>query len=114
VYKRIRSRPDFAVVNHDTGKMMLVEIKYRQTYSESDMQKIADKITECWDVGYIFLVTPKGFYIRNIKSLSSRGSKPGYMDPLPTSETKGIRLWAPREVQEAVLVKINSEIKNLE
>lgn len=64
--KAVRSAPDFAVINNETKKVHLIEVKYRKTVRKSDILQIANRMSEAWNPSYIFLASKTGFYFDSI------------------------------------------------
>jgi hypothetical protein len=67
--KAVRSAPDFAVINNDTKKVHLIEVKYRKVVRQSDILKIAQRMSEAWNPSFIFLASKTGFYFDSIENI---------------------------------------------
>jgi hypothetical protein len=67
--KAIRRAPDFAIINNETKKVHLIEVKYRRTKRNFDILKIAQQMGEAWNPSFIFLATKKGFYFDSIEDV---------------------------------------------
>jgi len=65
----IRTAPDFAVINNDTKKVHLIEVKYLSTFSKSTVLRYAKKMSASWNPSYIFLATKGGFYFDEISDV---------------------------------------------
>jgi hypothetical protein len=67
--KVIRRAPDFAIINNETKKVHLIEVKYRSSRKNYDILNIALQMSEAWNPSYIFLATKEGFYFDSIKDV---------------------------------------------
>lgn len=67
--KAVRSAPDFAVINNETKKVHLIEVKYRKTIRSSDILDIAKRMSNAWNPSYIFLASKTGFYFDSIHNI---------------------------------------------
>ncbi len=65
----IRTAPDFAVINNETKKVRLIEVKYQSSFRKSNMLTMAKKMSKSWNPSYIFLATKKGFYFDSIAEI---------------------------------------------
>jgi len=65
----IRTAPDFAVINNDTKKVHLIEVKFLSVFSKSTVLKYAKKMSASWNPSYIFLATKNGFYFDEISEI---------------------------------------------
>ena len=100
----VRRAPDFAIINHDTGKVHLIEVKYRSSPSEADNLRIAKRMAESWNPSYLFLATPEGFFFNSVEKILEQG---GCMDSL---NHKNIT----PELQENYLAMLNEFIVHSE
>ena len=58
----IRRAPDFAVINHETNKVHLIEVKYMTNKTSAKVKQAASRMIKSWDPSYLFIATPKGFF----------------------------------------------------
>jgi len=71
----IRTAPDFAVINNETKKVHLIEVKYLSRFNEEWVLGYAEKMSTSWNPSYIFLATKKGFYFDEISEIiKNKGS----------------------------------------
>jgi len=75
----VRRAPDFAIINHETNKVHLIEVKYRSRLSALEVKRTAGKMKESWNPSYLFIATPKGFYFDSVEAVIE---KEGKIDPL--------------------------------
>jgi hypothetical protein len=75
VLDNIRHAPDFIIITQNRSQVYLVEVKYRRTISPRDIKAIAGQVREHWDVAWLFLATPKGFYFDAINRIITSGGK---------------------------------------
>tara|TARA_B100001765_G_C19440871_1_gene309971 strand:+ start:300 stop:773 length:474 start_codon:yes stop_codon:yes gene_type:complete len=73
--KAVRSAPDFAVINNETKKVHLIEVKYRKIVRTTDILKIAERMSEAWNPSYIFLASKTGFYFDSIQNIIKHKGK---------------------------------------
>jgi hypothetical protein len=67
--KAVRTAPDFGVINNETKKVHLIDVKYRKTFRYDDVLKIAIRMSEAWNPSYIFLASKTGFYFDSITNI---------------------------------------------
>jgi hypothetical protein len=65
----LRTAPDFAVIDRNTREVRLIEVKYRNTLSKSDVLKVAKRMHESWNPSYLFVATLDGFYFDEINKI---------------------------------------------
>jgi hypothetical protein len=93
VLDNIRHAPDFIIITQDRSQIYLVEVKYRSIAKPQDIKAVAEKVRERWDVAWLFLATPQGFYFDAInRVITSNGNIP----PLSAS-------WIDAETQKHFL-----------
>ncbi|RMD58780.1 hypothetical protein D6821_02755 [Candidatus Parcubacteria bacterium] len=78
----VKGAPDFALIGPGGRGVFLVEVKYRSTYSKSEIKKIAQRQLKNWSPSFLFIATPQGFYLSSCSEIVSRG---GEIAPLPTN-----------------------------
>jgi hypothetical protein len=93
----LRTAPDFAVINKDTNKVHLIEVKYRNLKKKSDTLAIAKRMTKSWNPSYLFLATPAGFYFDEAAEIVK---KKGEISPLKHKQI-------PEDLQKAYLKILN-------
>jgi len=87
----LRTSPDYVVINHDTRKVHLIEIKYRKNIKKSDLKKLAKRMLDSWDPSYLFLATPEGFYFNSAEIIVKQDgemNKLKHKDILPNLQEK--------------------------
>ncbi|EKD23753.1 MAG: hypothetical protein ACD_81C00186G0007 [uncultured bacterium] len=67
--KVLRTAPDFAVIDHSTRAVLLIEVKYLREMNPTFMLQHAERMRESWNPSYIFLATGDGFYFDDIKTI---------------------------------------------
>lgn len=67
--KAVRSAPDFAIINNETKKVHLIEVKYRKNIRQADIFKIAKRMSQAWNPSFIFLASKTGFYFDSIEEI---------------------------------------------
>lgn len=75
VLDNIRHAPDFIVITQNRSQVYLVEVKYRKSTTSHEIKTIADQIREHWDIAWIFLATPEGFFFDSINRVIASGGK---------------------------------------
>jgi hypothetical protein len=75
----IRRAPDFAVINHETNKVHLIEVKYMKNKTDQKVLKAADRMLKSWDPSYLFVATPEGFFFDPADKILEKN---GAIDPL--------------------------------
>lgn len=65
----IRAAPDYAVINHESKEVHLIEVKYRTHKVDSNILKIAEHMLESWKTAHLFLATPDGFYSDDVAEI---------------------------------------------
>ncbi|MCK5320523.1 hypothetical protein KAJ61_03990 [Candidatus Parcubacteria bacterium] len=70
----LRTAPDFAVINQETKKVKLIEVKYMRSINLEYILKYAKRMSESWNPSYLFIASLDGFYFDEInKIISNRG-----------------------------------------
>lgn len=65
----LRTAPDFAVINHVTREVRLIEVKYMRSINESFVLKDAERMHKSWNPSYLFIATLDGFFFDEIKKI---------------------------------------------
>jgi hypothetical protein len=71
----IRRAPDFAVIDNKTHEVHLIEVKYRNHYSDEANLKVSQRMLESWKPSYLFMATPEGFYFDKVIDIVDRGGR---------------------------------------
>ena len=93
VLDNIRHAPDFIIITQNHSQVYLVEVKYRHSILEQDIKTVAEQIRQHWDVAWLFLATPQGFFFDPINRVITSGGK---ISPLQSS-------WIDDETQKRYL-----------
>jgi len=86
----IRRAPDFAVINHETNKVHLIEVKYMANRTDKKVLNAAGRMFKSWNPSYLFIATPDGFFFDPANKIIE---KKGAIDPLG-------RTILPQELQD--------------
>ncbi len=81
----IRRAPDFAIVDHTSHEVRLVEVKYLANPTEKQVLADATRMRASWKSAYLFLATPEGFYFDKASDIVSQN---GRISPLLESAVK--------------------------
>lgn len=100
IVENIRTAPDFALVSHSKEEVFLIEVKYRTEIDIEELVEIAKKIREKWSIVFIFVCSPKGFYIDNARRIIENKKL------TPMTEQ-----WISKELQEKYLNLLRDFIK---
>lgn len=65
----IRRAPDFAVIDHDTHEVRLIEVKYLMHPKSEIILTDAKRMYESWKPSYLFLATPQGFFMDKVSTI---------------------------------------------
>ncbi len=65
----LRTAPDFAVINHATREVRLIEVKYMHTLSKTYALKDAERMHKSWNPSYLFIATRQGFFFDEITKI---------------------------------------------
>lgn len=65
----IRTAPDYAVINHETKEVHLIEVKYRAKLSSSDVLSLAKRMLSSWKTAHLFIATPEGFFTDEVQKI---------------------------------------------
>ena len=93
VLENLRHAPDFIIITQDRSQVYLIEVKYRHSTSPQEIKTIAEQVREHWNVAWLFLATPEGFFFDAINRVIASGGK---IPPLATS-------WIDAEAQKHYL-----------
>ncbi len=83
IMQTLRSSPDFAVINHQTKKVHLIEVKYLRQMSPKYMMEYAERMAKSWNPSYLFVATADGFYFDEISEIITNKGK---ISPLKHSQ----------------------------
>ncbi len=93
VLDNIRHAPDFIIITQDRSQVYLVEVKYRHSSTSEEIINIAKQVREHWNVAWLFLATPEGFFFDAINRIITSN---GNISPLLSS-------WIDTEKQKHYL-----------
>ena len=79
----LRTAPDFAVINHKTREVRLVEVKYMQSLRQEYVLKFAERMHTSWNPSDLFVATLDGFYFDEINEIIKNK---GAISPLQHSQ----------------------------
>lgn len=65
----LRTSPDFAVINHKTREVHLIEVKYLHTLDVGYVLRYARRMSESWNPSYLFVASKEGFYFDEVKKI---------------------------------------------
>jgi hypothetical protein len=68
----LRTAPDFAVINHTTKQVRLIEVKYRSHLDYAEILAIAKRMHESWNPSYLFIASKDGFYFDEITAIINK------------------------------------------
>jgi hypothetical protein len=71
----LRTAPDFAVINRKTKEVHLIEVKYRHSFYDSNILKIAERMGKSWNPSFLFLASKDGFYYGEVRDLIENKGK---------------------------------------
>jgi len=71
----LRTAPDFAVINRKTKEVHLIEVKYRHSFYDSNILKIAKRMAKSWNPSFLFLASKDGFYYGEVRDIVEREGK---------------------------------------
>ena len=85
----LRTAPDFAVINNKSKEVHLIEVKYRKTVTNSDILRLAKRMSENWNPSFLFVGSVNGFYFGNVKDIIKAKGKIELLDhPQIPTETQ--------------------------
>gem|GEM_PF-381432 len=71
----IRTAPDYAVINHQTKEVHLIEVKYRSHLDEKNILQLATRMVDSWKTAHLFVATPEGFYSDEVQNIIQNQGK---------------------------------------
>lgn len=71
----LRTAPDFAVIDNNTKVVYLIEVKYRKSFSDSNILNIAMRMSASWNPSYLFVASESGFYFGGVKEIIENKGK---------------------------------------
>lgn len=77
VKRNISTSPDFALISHDKGEILLVEVKYRKwtEINKTNIRDIASKQKDRWHPSWLFIAILDGFYFDSCDNIiNNRGA----------------------------------------
>lgn len=83
IIETLRSAPDFAVINQETKKVHLIEVKYLHEMNHHFVLGYAERMAKSWNPSYLFVATLDGFYFGEINEIITKG---GAIDALHHSQ----------------------------
>ena len=101
VLDNIRHAPDFALISQDKTKVFLVEVKYRESFTQETIREIATELFVNWSPCFLFLVSRDIFYFESAQEIASQNGK---VNRLPES-------WIKKEIQNSYLSLLREFIK---
>jgi hypothetical protein len=79
IIETLRSAPDFAVINQETKKVHLIEVKYLRNMNHKYVLGYATRMAKSWNPSYLFVATLDGFYFGEINEIIQSN---GAIEPL--------------------------------
>lgn len=101
VLANIRSAPDFALVSQDKKSIFLVEVKYRNGFTNQNILQIAKETITRWNPCFLFVVSKEGFYFSPCSTILSKN---GEIEKLRES-------WITKEIQQKYYSLLREFIK---
>lgn len=98
---RLRQRPDFSIIDTETGAHFLTEVKYRETPTPNLMLTLAKELHESWPTAYLCVVTPLGFFFDSCNEIIAQQGDIALIDAY----------IIPTEIQEKYLKIVNDTIR---
>jgi hypothetical protein len=74
VMNNISDAPDFVLVSEDKEEVYLVEVKYRRSLHNEDIQEVATVLLKRWKPSWVFVATPEGFHCAPSSAVAKDGS----------------------------------------
>lgn len=85
--------PDFLITKPDKSKLYIVEVKYRSSYNAKEIEEIAAKIKEKWEMVWLFLATKERFYFGSCTDTIKNNGQMKYFDWIsPEKQQKYLKL----------------------
>jgi hypothetical protein len=79
----LRTAPDFAVIDHNTRSVHLIEVKYMYNINAAYVLADAKRMHKSWNPSYLFIATLDGFYHDEITRIIANH---GAIAPLSTDQ----------------------------
>lgn len=73
IMQTLRSAPDFAVINQETKKVHLIEVKYLRIMNLEFILEHATRMAKTWNPSYLFVATLNGFHFGEINEIINNG-----------------------------------------
>ena len=77
---RLRQRPDFSIIDTQTGAHYLTEVKYRENPTPNLILTLAQELYAAWPNAYLCLATPLGFFFDPCEKIIKDQGDIGLMD----------------------------------
>ncbi len=103
VIENIRNAPDFILISQDHKKVYLVEVKYQRERHPDKLRETAKKILETWNVSWLFVASPDGFFLEPC----SRVADNGVMNKLYGYGNNESDIWIEPSIQDDYLKLLN-------
>lgn len=101
---QLRQRPDFSIIDRETGAHFLTEVKFRENPTQALMLTLAKELYEVWPTAYLCVVTPLGFFFESCTEIISHEGDIALIDSS----------IIPSEIQEKYLKIVNETIRQKE
>lgn len=75
VLEILKTAPDFAVIDHKTKEVRLIEVKYRHSVRKDDILGIASRMHDSWNPSYLFVASEKGFFFDEVGKIIENEGK---------------------------------------
>jgi hypothetical protein len=69
IMQTLRSAPDFAVINKETKKVHLIEVKYLRVMNPRHILGYAERMAKSWNPSYLFVASLEGFYFGEVNEI---------------------------------------------
>ena len=93
----VRRAPDFAVINHESKQVHLIEVKYMHAKTKGKVLRAAENMIASWNPSSLFIATPEGFYFDHADRVIAQC---GQIKPLHHRDL-------PQELQQRYLQLLN-------
>lgn len=98
---RLRQRPDFSIIDTQTGAHYLTEVKYRENPTPSLILTLAKELYESWPTACLCVVTPLGFFFDSCEEIIAVEGDIAIID----------RTIIPEDIQEKYVRVVNETIQ---
>lgn len=83
----LRTAPDFAVIDHTTKTVHLVEVKYQKVINAQYVLADAVRMHKTWNPSYLFIATKDGFYHDEISKIIANNGAIALLESNSVSQT---------------------------